>query len=473
MHGLLAYFTKRLHGGHTLELGVLRSLLKKTGGYGFADSESTASLAKEQLDGRCGHILLKRETSDFGVVEMVNIDSSRRLRVALQHDACGVTLLILLSQLRTRVLFESSKDSPRQIKLVGNLYDTCQRTLNTLLAYLTDGSEDLRDSKQGGGGAIACYANSLPTLGQLHEKFGICSPSAWTLCRPLIRAAILISEAVAEVKQTKSKLNNDLNLPTHLQSFHPSSDEIQKTCRKMIPESCWRHITPLVYQHFFTYQISDLYCPENRYLAEISRLNKEVERLKNYQRGGREAAGMKAALSAKAAAAGGTDREIRAATAFTEKDEIKMERFKSSARELLFHMERQMKHCKLLRDKMRLEKNQLFANLEGKDGKIMTASVFLARCIYPRTLQSAEDAMYCARYIELLHEMDTPGFPTLQLLDSIVNAVVGAIYSITEDEAGCLGIFFEKIWNLISDWRYDENKYDSAVSKRVSLYFFF
>jgi THO complex subunit 2 len=465
IHGLLAYFTKRLNGGHTLELGVLRSLLKMAGGYGFADSESIASLSQVQLDGRCGGLMLKRETSDFGIVEKVNIHSSRRLRAALQHDSCGVTILILLSQLRTRVLFDSSKSTPKQIKLIGNLYDTCQRTLNTLLAFLVDGSEDLRSQKNGG--AIACYANSLPTLGQLYEDFGISSPNVWMLCRPLLRAAILMTEDVEQGKKSKSEV------PYFLKSFHPSSDEVQKKCRQMVHESCWNHMTPLVYQRFFTYNISDLYCPEERYKTEIVRLDKEVDLLTQLQRGGREADGMRASLAAKAVAAGGTQRDIRQALAFTKEHEIELQRLKDNSGKLSFHMKRQKNHCKSVCDKLQEEKSKFFTGLEGKDGKIMTPSVFFAHCLYPRSLQSAEDAMYCARFIEMLHEMDTPGFHTLQILDSAINAIAGALYSITEDEAGCLGIFFEKIWTVISEWRYDEKKYDSAVSKKVSSNFFF
>lgn len=471
--GLLAYFTKRLQGGHTVELGILRSLLKMAGGYGFVDSESTASLSQVQLEGRCGSLTLKRQTSSFGVVETVDVRSSRRLRGALQSDACGVIFLILLSQLRARVLFSTPQKG--QIKLIGNLYDTCQRTLNTLLAFLTDGSEDVRaDNSEPNVGAIARYANSLPTLGDLYEKFGLGPTNVWMLCRPLLRAAILLAEDAAHNSKTTSKdLCGVSGLPAYLKPFHPSSDEVKMKCKDMIPSSNWKHITPLVYQRFFTYHIFDLHCPEERYKTEISRIRKESDPLVQLQRGGREAAGIFASLSAKAAAAGGTHREIREATAFTEQHKRDLDRLNHSANSLSSDLERQRKHCKSVRGGLQAEKNNFFANLEGEGGKIMTASVFLSRCIYPRTLQSAEDAIYSARFIELLHEMGTPGFHTLQLFDGAVNAITGALHSITEDEAGCLGIFFEKIWSLISDWRYDASKYDSTVAKKVRLSFMF
>jgi THO complex subunit 2 len=84
-------------------------------------------------------------------------------------------------------------------------------------------------------------------------------------------------------------------------------------------------------------------------------------------------------------------------------------------------------------------------------------------------LSSPEDAIYCARFIKLLHDIDTPGFPVIPLFDVIVNSVVGALYSITEDEAGCFGVFMHEIWKTISLWRYDEEAYKSHISFKVCL----
>ncbi len=465
IRGLLAYFTKRLHEGYCLELGVLRSLLKMAGGYGFADSDSIASLSQVQLDGRCGSLLLRRETSDFGVVEVVNLNSSRRLRSSLQSDSCGATYLILLSQLRTRILFDDSKNTPKQIKLIGNLYDTCQRTLNILLAFLTDGSEDDGHST----GAIASYAESLPTLGELHNEFGLAAHSVWMLCRPLLRAATFIAQDAAKNKKKGSKHDIMADLPKYLQPYHPSSEALQIECRQMLKESDWKHITPLVYLRFFTYHVSDLFCPEESYKTEISRLNKDIDRLVSLQRGGREAAGMLASLSAKAAAAGGTHREIMQAQAFTREHEKELERYKQNVSHLSTDLDRQKKRCQSVHEKLLKEKDKFFRGLEEEDGNLLATSVFLANCVYPRILQSAEDAMYSAHFIKVLHDMNTPGFHTLKLLDDVVNSVAGALYSITEDEAGCLSIFFEIVWNLISAWRYDGSKYDNEVFKKVSF----
>jgi len=453
LHGLLAYFTRRLHEGHTLELGVLSSLVKMAGGYGFVDSESTASLSTVQLEGRCGSLALRRETSDFGIVEKVNLRSSRRLRASLQDDSCGVVFMILLAQLRGKVLFEESRDSPKQIKLIGNLYDKCHRTLNILLHFLSDGSQDLKDVPQDDG-AIAIYAKAMPKLGDLIKKFGIANADAWTLCRPLIRASIFAEE---------DKSGKDRSTTSgHLMSFHPTSSGMEKSYHTMLPQESWNHITHLLFSRFYSYAIYDLTCPDETYLIEIARVKREIDRLEILQKGGRDAIGMQASMASAVAAAGGTQRAIREATAFTKEHALDLDRFKCTEATLRSDMKRQKTHFEHVMKQLEAGKSDLLVDLTSDISD--ASSVFFTTCIYPRSLLSPEDAIYCARFIMLLHKMETPGFSTLQLIDVIVSAVAGALYSITENEAGCFGIFLNEVWNVVTGWRYDQDAYEIQVS---------
>lgn len=502
---MLAYFMRRLHQGHILELGVLQSLLKMAGGYGFVDSGpgSTASLSSVQLDGRCGSLALRRETSDFGIVEKVNVRSATRLRYSLQGDgdSRGVTFLILLSQLRNRVLYDEGKGSPKQIKLIGNLYDKCHRTLNTMLAFLTDGSQDGLGDKDSSGsssspsasvseGAIAKYAESIPTLGELIRDFNVGTADAWALCRPLIRAALFAeedtmrgeeNESVNDSANANSKKavgtngtnNAAINIPKHLQPYHPTSEEMVKNYSFMLPDDAWHHITPTLFYRFYSYGIYDLTYPRETYENEISRLKKEIERLLMLQKGGRGAVGMQASLAAAAAAAGGTQQDIREATTFTREHGQELDRYRYSVERLKADMIQQEKHFRHVMKVLEADKNDFLSNLKlaGVDGHAhadsSSASVFLTTCIYPRCLLSPDDAMYCAKFIAILYEMETPGFHVLELFDVIISAIAGALYSITEEEAGCLGIFLEKIWRTISEWRYEAKSYANQVEGKV------
>lgn len=62
--------------------------------------------------------------------------------------------------------------------------------------------------------------------------------------------------------------------------------------------------------------------------------------------------------------------------------------------------------------------------------------------------------------------METKGFYTLQFFDCLVDAVIGSVYCITEDEAANLGILLEETWELLSLWRYDAEEYGRAVANK-------
>ena len=70
----------------------------------------------------------------------------------------------------------------------------------------------------------------------------------------------------------------------------------------------------------------------------------------------------------------------------------------------------------------------------------------------------------------LLHTMEVPGFFTLKYVDCLINAVVGAAYSITEDEAGNLSVLLKSTWAWIKNWRDDKAVFDKEVAGKVSLF---
>ena len=43
----------------------------------------------------------------------------------------------------------------------------------------------------------------------------------------------------------------------------------------------------------------------------------------------------------------------------------------------------------------------------------------LQECLLPRLLFSPEDALFCAKFFEMLHELDTPNFATLMVYNEV------------------------------------------------------
>lgn len=460
LKGILVYLTRRFKEGQSSELGVLRSLIKTVGGYGFVDYDSTSALSDLQLDGRCGSRLLKRETSSFGVIDDINRKASQHLRSVLQHGDLGVIILILLSQIRSRVLYSKSSETVKEhVKVIGNMYDDCEAVMCLLLEYLSDSSDDSRAKEK--------FAASMPSLSDLHENFGVDTSVAWMLCRPLVRKSMFYMD--------DSKLANKSSSgepPAYLKPF-TSSPEMTTSYQSMLPEAAWKHITPTMFEMFYSLAIYDVSCPEERYKVDIDRLKKDCERLVQLQKGGAAAAGQMSALAAQAAAAGGSIHQIRQATAFTQTHAAELARLKSNVDQLSKDFQRQQKRCKTVLSMLEAQKESLIASTgEGSPNSSMFAQSFMTFCIYPRCFLSPEDALFCAHFLKLLHKMKVPGFLTIELIDNIVNAVAGSFYCMTEDEAGNCSIFFNEIWKSVNSWRYDNDAFTTELKDTVRQLFF-
>jgi hypothetical protein len=63
----------------------------------------------------------------------------------LQTEGLGVSLLILICQARDRIVFDATRGSPKNTKLAGNLYDSCQVVATILLDFLV--TDDVLDDR--------------------------------------------------------------------------------------------------------------------------------------------------------------------------------------------------------------------------------------------------------------------------------------------------------------------------------------
>ena len=223
-----------------------------------------------QLDGRCGSRLLRRETSSFGVVDDINRKASQQLRSYLQGDDLGVVILILLSQIRGKILYKKPSETTKEhIKVIGNTYDDCEAVLCLLLEYLSDSSMDSQAKEK--------FACSMPPVMTLHETYGIDPAMAFMLCRPLIRKSLFF--------KNDDKFTDKEELPPYLKPFASSPDEAHPY-ETLLPGTARSLISPHLFEIFYSLAIYDIQCPEERYNVDIERLNKDCERLVQFQRGG-------------------------------------------------------------------------------------------------------------------------------------------------------------------------------------------
>jgi THO complex subunit 2 len=424
--GILSYLTNRLKDGHVMELGVLRTLLKTSGGYAFADYAPAASLSMSQLEGRSGSTLLKRETISFGIVETINRRASHEVRRVLQNDNVGVCLSILLAQVRNHIVFGDKSGKHKPVKLVANLVDMCQALMTILLDFMSHSTDDEFGMKEKS--TIVMYGSSLPTLADLHTVYGVDVASSWMLCRPLIRSASLAAQ------------EGDSNDKENLLASFTSSPEWHSTYKQMLAPTTWNFLTTDLFEAFFAHSSYDIFCPENSYATEIARLEKESERL--------------------AQSKTPVQQSIQPGAPPPRNEQEEKERVKNTAEKLIKDLSKQKTHVETVRNLIKDKCERFFQSVEVS---AEAASMFLSRCIYPRCMQGPDDALYCARFVSLLHQEGTPGFGTLHLFDTMIVALSRALFGLTEGEAANVSILLLETWKIVSRWRYDEKAFTSEV----------
>lgn len=69
--------------------------------------------------------------------------------------------------------------------------------------------------------------------------------------------------------------------------------------------------------------------------------------------------------------------------------------------------------------------------------------LFIQHCILPRATFSCVDALYCAKFVDLLHDLNVPYFNTLLYYFRLFNAMPAVLMSCTELEARRIARFLQ------------------------------
>jgi THO complex subunit 2 len=79
-------------------------------------------------------------------------------------------------------------------------------------------------------------------------------------------------------------------------------------------------------------------------------------------------------------------------------------------------------------------------------------------------MQGPDDALFCARFVEFLHEKETPGFSTLHFFDALIIVLSRSLFCLTEGETACASILLSEIWKIVSKWRYDDTAFEEELA---------
>lgn len=408
--GLLQHVANQLIAGKSLDLLILKEVVQKMAGI-----EATEEMTAEQLEAMTGGELLRSEGGYFNQLRNVK-KSSQRLKDSLLEQDLAIPLCLLMAQQRNCILFQEAENS--HIKLVGKLYDQCQDTLVQYGSFLAN-SLNTED-----------YASRLPPVSVLLSEYSIQADVAFYLSRPSLSHAI---NSKFEEQRKLDKAMKTLSTPQSLKKYLEVVDSIispivQSVRSNQLHRKAWEDLNPHFYVTFWSLSMYDLVVPTASYEREVSKL--------------------KVMLQGEDSKDAGKKKKER-------------ERCDALISKLTEEEKLQQEHCMRVLARLKGEKDDWF---QSKAAKNETITQFLQLCLFPRCIFTPVDALYCAKFVHLIHCLKTPNFSTLLCYDRVFCDITNTVASCTENEANRYGLLLVSMLETVMRWHSDKAIFDKECA---------
>ncbi|XP_062939383.1 THO complex subunit 2 isoform X6 [Cynocephalus volans] len=403
--GLLQYVANQLKAGKSFDLLILKEVVQKMAGI-----EITEEMTVEQLEAMTGGEQLKAEGGYFGQIRNTK-KSSQRLKDALLDHDLALPLCLLMAQQRNGVIFQEGGE--KHLKLVGKLYDQCHDTLVQFGGFLASNlsTED--------------YIKRVPSIDVLCNEFHTPHDAAFFLSRPMY--AHHISSKYDELKKSEKGSKQQHKVHKYITSCEMVMAPVHEAVVSLHVSKVWDDLSPQFYTTFWSLTMYDLAVPHTSYEREVNKLKVQMKAIDDNQ-------------------------EMP-----PNKKKKEKERCTALQDKLLEEEKKQMEHVQRVLQRLKLEKDNW---LLAKSTKNETITKFLQLCIFPRCIFSAIDAVYCARFVELVHQQKTPNFSTLLCYDRVFSDIIYTVASCTENEASRYGRFLCCMLETVTRWHSDRATYE-------------
>ncbi|XP_053129747.1 THO complex subunit 2 isoform X2 [Hemicordylus capensis] len=403
--GLLQYVANQLKAGKSFDLLILKEVVQKMAGI-----EITEEMTMEQLEAMTGGEQLKAEGGYFGQIRNTK-KSSQRLKDALLDHDLALPLCLLMAQQRNGVIFQEGGE--KHLKLVGKLYDQCHDTLVQFGGFLASNlsTED--------------YIKRVPSIDVLCNEYHTPHDAAFFLSRPMY--AHHISSKYDELKKAEKGNKQQQKVHKYITSCELVMAPVHDAVISLHLPKVWDDISPQFYATFWSLTMYDLAVPNSSYEREVNKLKVQMKAIDDNQ-------------------------EMP-----PNKKKKEKERCTALQDKLLEEEKKQSEHVQRVLQRLKLEKDNW---LLAKSTKNETITKFLQLCIFPRCIFSAIDAVYCARFVELVHQQKTPNFSTLLCYDRVFSDIIYTVASCTENEASRYGRFLCCMLDTVTRWHSDRAIYE-------------
>nr|AAT68136.1 Tho2 [Danio rerio] len=403
--GLLQYVTNQLKAGKSFDLLILKEVVQKMAGI-----EITDEMTVEQLEAMTGGEQLKAEGGYFGQIRNTK-KSSQRLKDALLDHELALPLCLLMAQQRNGVVF--SEGGEKHLKLVGKLYDQCHDTLVQFGGFLASNlsTED--------------YIKRVPSVDVLCNQLHTPHDAAFFLSRPMYAHQIL--SKYDELKKAEKGNRQQQKVHKYITACEQVMAPVHEAVVSLHLPKVWDDLRPQFYATFWSLTMYDLAVPHNAYDREVNKLKMQIKSIDD-------------------------NTEMP-----PNKKKKEKERCTALQDKLQEEEKKQLEHVQRVLHRLKLEKDNW---LLAKSTKNETITKFLQLCIFPRCVFSAIDAVYCARFVELVHQQKTPNFCTLLCYDRVFSDIIYTVASCTENESRRYGRFLCCMLETVTRWHSDRAIYE-------------
>ncbi|XP_068227072.1 THO complex subunit 2 isoform X2 [Palaemon carinicauda] len=404
--GILQFVANQLKCEKSIDLLILREIVQKMGGI-----DTLEDLTSEQLDAMCGGELLRREAGQYQQERNIK-RSSVRLKEALLENNLAIPLLLLMAQQRNSVVYNQT-ESPH-LKLVGKLYDQCQDTMVQFGSYLFQMV------------TIDELSDRLPSIGTLLSDCHVNADVAFFLARPLFTNMLNLKyDELRRQDRGEKKLTIEQKKKRYLEACNEVFGPIVTNIRPHFSCKVWEDMDPSFFLTFWTLTMSDLEVPTHIYEKEIKKIDVNPSSSKRKK---------------------DTDRLV-------------------SLREKLQEEEkRQKEHVERVRARLQQEKDKWFMLRAARSPKNDTVTAFLQLCLFPRCTFTALDAVYCSKFVKMLHDLKTPNFSTLICYDRMYCDITYTVASCTEQEANRYARFLLGTLETVMHWHASQSNYEKECA---------
>ncbi|KAG5888387.1 hypothetical protein JTB14_035693 [Gonioctena quinquepunctata] len=409
--GLLQFVANQLKAQKSLDLLILKEIVQKMAGVDAAED-----LTMDQLSALAGGELLKSEAGYFSQVRNTK-KSSLRLKESMAENDLAVALCLLMAQQNYCVVYKETQKS--HLKLVGKLSDQCQDTLVQFGTFL------------GSTLSVEEYVNKLPSIQSMLTDYHIPLEVAFFLARPMFNHAI--NQKYDQIRKSDpnyKKMSTSVKNQKYFEAITDIMDPVHKSLVPLHTPRVWEDISPQFLATFWSLTMYDLYVPEDVYQQVIN----------------------KAKTQSLASMESGT------------KGKKEQERYQSLFEKLQDEKKKQTEHVDKIMYRLKQEKDNWFLSKTAKVAKNEAITRFLQLCVFPRCTFTQIDAVYCAKFVHIIHLLKTPNFSTLLFYDRLFCDVTYSITSCTENEAMRYGRFLFAMLETVMRWHKSKDTFQKECA---------